>query len=239
MYKTKRIIGVIPARGGSKGIPMKNSKLLQDRPLIDWSINAASKSQLLDRFIVSTDSTEIAYIALNTGAEVPFRRPEALATDTATTRDVLIHAINFLEENGDQYDYLVLLQPTSPFRRKGAIDEAIQLAINEKDVDMVVSVKETSSNPYYVLFEEDQQGYLKSSKEGYFQRRQDCPKVYEYNGSIYVIRVSSLRNHPTMKFPKILKYLMSDEESIDLDTEFDWKFAEFLASQKDFINELL
>ena len=238
MFKNKRIIGIIPARGGSKGIPKKNSKLLHDRPLIDWSIRAASNSELIDRFIVSTDSTEIADIASNSGAEVPFLRPEELATDTATTRDTLVHAVNFLEESGDQYDYLVLLQPTSPFRRKGAIDKAIQLAINAKDVDMVVSVKETSSNPYYVLFEEDQQGYLKSSKNGNFQRRQDCPKVYEYNGSIYVIRISSLRNHPTMKFPKTLKYVMSDAESIDLDTEFDWKFAEFLASQKDFINEL-
>ena len=145
---------VIPARGGSKGVPRKNIKLLNKKPLIHYTIEAARKV-FEDQYIyVSTDSTDIKSISEQTGLTVPFLRPEFLATDEAKTEDVLIHSINYFFDKNDYYpDYIVLLQPTSPFRNGTHIREAISLF--DKNCDMIVSVKETKSNPYYVLFEED------------------------------------------------------------------------------------
>lgn len=231
MYKDKTILAIIPARGGSKGIPKKNIKILGDKPLIGWSIDAAKKSNLIDKIIVSSDHLEIIEESKKQGAETPFIRPKELASDTASTKDVLLHAINFYKKQKTDFDYIVLLQPTSPFRKDGDIDNMIVEAINNESTDMVVSVKETSSNPYYVIFEEDKEGYLKKSKDGNYSRRQDCPIVYEYNGSVYVIKISSLLKQNTMNFNKITKYTMSEQYSVDIDTPFDWKLAEFLLKE--------
>jgi N-acylneuraminate cytidylyltransferase len=222
-----KVLAIIPARGGSKGLPKKNIKILGNKPLIAWSINSAQKSQLINKVIVSTDSDEILNVAKEYGAEVPFKRPKELASDTATTLDVLKHAITFYKQQNQQFDYLVLLQPTSPFRKEGDIDKMIKLAITS-DADMVVSVKETSANPYYVLFEEDENGYLQKSKDSEFTRRQDCPTVYEYNGSVYIIKIESLLKYNSLSFPKTIKYVMDDYHSVDIDTQFDFDFAEFL-----------
>ena len=222
-----RVLAIIPARGGSKGLPKKNIKLLGDKPLIAWSINSAKESKLINNIIVNSDSEEIINISKNHGAEIPFVRPKELADDNATTKDVLIHTINYYKTKNEIFDYIVVLQPTSPFRKIGDIDLAIKKAI-QTNVDMVVSVKETSSNPYYVLFEENENGYLKKSKDGIFTRRQDCPKVYEYNGSIYVIKVDSLMKYNSLHFNKILKFEMDDLHSIDIDNQLDFDFAEFI-----------
>lgn len=222
-----KVLAIIPARGGSKGLPKKNIKQLGDKPLIGWSIEAAKNSKLVDKVIVSSDNEEIISISKKYGAEIPFVRPEELASDTANTKDVLVHAINFLREQNEQYDYIVLLQPTSPFREEGIIDKAINKAVNT-GADMVVSVKETSSNPYYVLFEENEMGFLKQSKKSTFTRRQDCPTVYEYNGSIYVINTSSLLENDSLNFSRTVKLVMDDFHSVDIDSQFDFDFAEFL-----------
>ena len=222
-----KVLAIIPARGGSKGLPKKNIKELGNKPLIAWSIDAAKQSQLIDRVIVSTDSDEILKIATEYDAEAPFKRPKELASDTATTLDVLTHAINYYKQQNQEFDYLVLLQPTSPFRKEGDIDKMIKLAI-ESNADMVVSVKETSANPYYVLFEENENGFLKKSKEANFTRRQDCPTVYEYNGSIYVIKIDSLLKQNSLVFSKTIKYEMDEYHSVDIDNQFDFDFAEFL-----------
>ena len=216
---------VIPARGGSKGVPGKNIKLLNQKPLIHYTIEAARKV-FEDQYIyVSTDSTDIKSISEQTGLQIPFLRPEFLATDEAKTEDVLIHSINYFFDKNDYYpDYIVLLQPTSPFRNGTHIREAISLF--DKNCDMIVSVKETKSNPYYMLFEEEEDGFIKKSKNGTFTRRQDCPKVWELNGAIYVINCESLISKGMKNFNKILKYEMEEVFSLDIDTNMDWKIAE-------------
>ena len=222
-----KVFAVIPARGGSKGLPKKNIKVLGNKPLIAWSIETALKSTLLDKVIVSTDCSHITDIAKQYGAEVPFVRPSELASDTASSKDVLIHAIQYFSSKGEVYDYVVLLQPTTPFRNTEDIDKMIHKAI-AKNADMIVSVTETTSNPYYVLFEENADGFLKKSKEANFTRRQDCPNVYEYNGSVYVINTMSLLAQNTLMLEKVIKYEMGKLHSVDIDDQFDFNYAEFL-----------
>ena len=218
------ILAVIPARGGSKGLPGKNIKKLNGTPLINYTIKAAREIFSDDQIIVSTNDEEIKRTAETTGLKVPFLRPAEFATDTSGTQEVLIHALEFAESRGQSPDVLVILQPTSPFREAVHIKEALELYSNE--LDMLVSVKETDANPYYVLKEENEQGYLESSKPGNFTRRQDCPKVWELNGAIYIINVQSLKEGPISKFSKIKKYVMDEYSSIDIDNEIDWLVAE-------------
>jgi len=220
---------VIPARGGSKGVPRKNIKLLKEKPLIHYTIEAAQQLFDYKNICVTTDDEEIKTVAEATGIKVPFLRPKELASDTSGSYEVLLHAIEYYENQGYFPDTLILLQPTSPFRTSNQIEEALKLY--SKDIDMVVSVKETSSNPYYVLFEENENGFLKKSKEANFTRRQDCPKVWEYNGAIYVINIESLKKQPISSFEKIIKYEMDEFSSHDIDTLFDWKLAELMLNQ--------
>jgi CMP-N,N'-diacetyllegionaminic acid synthase len=165
---------IIPARGGSKGLPGKNIKELQGKPLIHYTIEAARNLFDDDKIIVTTDDLAIKKCVEETGLKVPFLRPAELSTDIATTLDVILHAIRFSELNLYFPDTLVLLQPTSPLRNAQHIKEA--LVLYKDSIDMVVSVKETDSNPYYVLFEENERGYLVKSKNGKYTRRQDCPQ---------------------------------------------------------------
>ena len=217
---------VIPARGGSKGVPRKNIKVLGDKPLIQYTIDAA-KGVFDDEFIcVSTDDFEIKSVVEQLGLKVPFLRPNELASDTAGTYEVLLHAISYYESKGYFPDTLILLQPTSPFRTSAHIKEALKLY--HKSIDMVVSVKETKANPYYILFEEDRNGYLKKTKEANFTRRQDCPKVWEYNGAIYIINVKALKEKTISQFTKVCKFEMDETSSHDIDTLLDWKIAEII-----------
>lgn len=222
---------VIPARGGSKGIPKKNIKPLGGKPLIYYAIDGARSIVKDTDICVSTDDPDIIRTVEKYGLSVPFVRPDYLASDTMGTYEVLLHALDFYEKQGRSYDRIVLLQPTSPFRRsediKGAIDAY------SSDIDMVVSVKEASSNPYYNSFEEDPYGYLMISKgDGHYCRRQDAPKAWEYNGAVYVINAQSLKAENLSEFKKIVKYEMDSLHSIDLDTMFDWKVAELLILEK-------
>jgi CMP-N,N'-diacetyllegionaminic acid synthase len=225
-----RVLYLIPARGGSKGIPHKNIKKLGSKPLIHYSIDIARQLAEDGDICVSTDDEEIMRVVAETGLEIPFVRPSELAADTSGTYEVILHAVLYYESIGKFYDCVVLLQPTSPFRKTYDVKKALAKYSNE--VDMVVSVVETKSNPYYVLFEEGKDGFLHQSKNGNFTRRQDCPKVYEYNGSIYVMNIESLKQKPLNQFEKIVKYEMESENSLDLDTPLDWEFAEFLLNRR-------
>ena len=226
-----KVLVIIPARGGSKGIPRKNIKPLGGKPLICHTIDCARQVVADDDICVSTDDAEIIRCVEDYGLKVPFVRPAELATDTSGTYEVLSHALEYYEHQGMRYDVIVLLQNTSPFRYGEHVKEALKLY--RSDIDMVVSVKETASNPYYNCFEEDEHGFLHISKgDGLFTRRQDVPKAYEYNGAIYVINPDSLKKMPLGKFPKRVKYVMDDLHSLDLDTMIDWKFAEFLIDEK-------
>ena len=224
---TKRTLYLIPARGGSKGIPHKNIKPLNGKPLILYSVEVARQLADDTNICVTTDDDAIIRVVEEAGLNVPFKRPADLATDTSGSYELILHALDFYEQKGVIYDVVVLFQPTSPFRTAQHVKEA--MALYDDSLDMVVSVSESAANPYYSLFEENENGFLDKSKKGNFTRRQDCPKVYEYNGAIYVMNVKSLREKSLSEFVKIRKYEMSRELSIDLDTPLDWEFAEFLS----------
>ena len=225
-----KILVIIPARGGSKGIPHKNIKPLAGKPLIHYTIDVARQIVANEDICVSTDDPEIIQCVEDYGLKVPFVRPSELATDTAGTYEVLLHALNYYEQQGKSYDVVILLQNTSPFRTPEQVKEA--LTLYNSNLDMVVSVKECSANPYYCVFEENEYGYLNICKgDGSITRRQDAPKVYEYNGAIYVINPKSLKEMPLYKFTKRIKYVMDEKSSLDLDTMNDWHMAELLISK--------
>ncbi|GAB4190967.1 MAG: acylneuraminate cytidylyltransferase family protein [Thermoflexibacter sp.] len=226
---------LIPARGGSKGIPKKNIKLLGNKPLIYYSIEIARHFTSDDMICVSTDDEEIVSTCKKIGLDIPFMRPKELATDTASSNEVIAHTISFYEDKDIAIDKIIFLQPTSPFRQITHLQEALQLYNSE--IDMVVSVKETEANPYYLLCQENNQGYLeKFIKNTSVTRRQDVPKIYQYNGSIYIINTASFKKYRNLSlFEKIVKYEMDMLSSVDLDTPLDWAFAEFLI-EKNFIN---
>lgn len=221
---------IIPARGGSKGIPGKNIKPLAGKPLICYAIeNARAVAEDCD-ICVSTDSQEIREVAESTGLKVPFLRPAELAADTSGSREVMLHALDFYKALGREYKRILLLQPTSPFTEPEDIRKALSLW--REDLDMVVSVKEADTNPYYNAFETDAEGFLNISKgDGLYTRRQDAPKVWEYNGAVYLINAESLRKMPMGKFSRRVPLPMPRERSIDLDTPLDWAVAEMIAKE--------
>ena len=225
-----KILTIIPARGGSKGIPRKNIKPLAGKPLIYYTIDCARAICDDEDICVSTDDDEIIQVVEDYGLKVPFKRPAELATDTAGTYEVLLHALDFYEQRGRKYDVVVLLQNTSPFRTSEHVLGALKLYT--PDIDMVVSVKECPANPYYCVFEENDEGYLQVCKgDGNIFRRQDAPKVYEYTGAIYIINAETLKVTHLHKMQKRVKFIMDDKSSFDLDTMWDWKMAEMMANE--------
>lgn len=224
--KQKTLV-VIPARGGSKGIPGKNIKSFLGKPLIYYTIEVA-KALFDDVDIcVTTDSEEIKQCVEKIGLDIPFLRPEYLATDEMGTYEVLLHVIDFYEKKSIMYEQILLLQPTTPIRNKSHIQDILEMKIKNPNIDMIVSVKESKENPYFTLFEENENGFMEKSKKGNFVRRQDCPKVYSFNGSIYLISVDSVKSSRMEGFKNIKKYVMNDDiYSIDLDTPSDWVIAE-------------
>lgn len=217
---------LITARGGSKGLPGKNIRMLGGKPLIQYSVEVARSLAQDEDICVSTDDQEIINIIEGLGLSVPFRRPAALATDTANSRDVILHALDFYQSKGRTYDAVVLLQPTSPFRSQVHLKQMM----NDFDpsLEMVVSVAESHYNPYFSLFEETSAGFLTLSKQSSFTRRQECPHVYAYNGSAYVINSSALKAKHMSEFERVRKFIMDDIHSLDIDTQFDWWVAEMI-----------
>lgn len=227
---------VIPARGGSKGIPYKNIKLLNGKPLICYSIDVARQFTTDENICVTTDDDKIIEVVENHGLKVPFKRPDYLATDTCGSNEVIQHAWRFFKDQGKHYDAILLLQPTSPFRKIEFLNEAV--ALYDESIDMVTSVKQSACNPYYDGFEENEEGLLVISKgDGTIERRQDAPKVWQQNGSLYVINPNSLIERGLAGFTRIRKYPMSELYSIDIDTPFDWQVAELVLKEKLIENE--
>ena len=217
---------VITARGGSKGIPGKNTKPLNGKPLILYTVEAARKV-FQDQYIyVSTDSQEIKEVVESSGLEVPFLRPAELAMDTSSSEDVLKHAITEAIQRGLVFDAVVLLQPTSPFRNEEHIQAAIKQFEKHPD-SLLLSVTEAKENPYYTLMEEDKEGYLQKSKEATFTRRQDCPRVWNVNGAIYFFPKNEFVEGGFDTLSK-RKFVMNALTSIDLDSPSDWTIAESL-----------
>lgn len=222
------ILIIIPARGGSKGIPRKNIKPLNGKPLIYYAIDTARTITTDENICVSTDDVEIKSIVEAYGLQVAFLRPDELSTDTAGTYEVLLHALDYYEKQGKHYQAVLLLQTTSPFRTADQVKEALSL-YDQSNADMVVSVKECPANPYYNVFEEDENGYLHVCKgDGNIFRRQDAPKVYEYNGAIYIMDAHTLKRTHMHKMQNRVKYIMDAKSSFDLDTLQDWQMAEMM-----------
>ncbi len=225
-------LAVIPARGGSKGIPGKNIKLLAGKPLITYSIEAAFNTKLINKIVVSTDDDGIAKISKNYNSEVVMR-PDELANDDSPTIDAVIHVINSLEKDGYFPDIVVLLQPTSPLRNTEDIDNCIDLFIKNKDkYDSLVSVCEFEHSPYLSLKIEE--GYLKPyfGEEYLNKRRQELSKLYMPNGSIFISKKKNILKSKSFYNGNIIPYFMNTEESIDIDSFIDFKLAEIILDDK-------
>ena len=226
-----KILYLIPARAGSKGLPGKNVKTLGGKPLIRYTVDFALKNiKKGDELCISTNDDSVLAIASDLGIHLPFKRPEELSSDTASSYDVIMHAIKQYEDSNKYFDLVLLLQPTSPFRNQEDFENLIQSYNDE--VEMVVSVKKAKENPYFTLFEENESGFLDKSKKGDFQRRQDCPDVFAFNGSMYLLKVSALKNRTISEFKKIKKIVMPEERSVDIDTMADWTLAEFYLNKQ-------
>jgi N-acylneuraminate cytidylyltransferase len=181
---------------------------------------------------VSTNSKDCIEIAQNQyQLTVPFTRPEEISLDTTPSHDVIIHAIEFYENQNESYNAIVLLQPTSPFREVKFLSECIQTFIDNSNCDMVVSVNETQFNPYYNLYNETD-GFIHRSIPSEYTRRQDCPPTYVVNGSIYVISIDSIKKQPLHSFEKVKKYIIPEKYGLDLDTLEDWAKAELIFANK-------
>ncbi len=229
MYKNKTILAIIPARGGSKGIPKKNIVLVNNKPLIQYTIDEALSSKYLDDIIVSTDDMEIAEISKNLGAQVPFLRPDFLADDYSKTIDSLIYTIQQLEKFGKYYNYIVTLQPTQPLRKNWHIDEAIKKLI-ETNYDSLVSVSRVKEHPILMR---------KIKKDGTLEnilninstvRRQDFFEYYRVNGAIYINKINDKFNTNTSLNDNQLAYIMDNKFDIDIDEKMDLELFKLITN---------
>lgn len=227
MINNKRVLALIPARGGSKGIPHKNIVSLADKPLIAYTIEAGIGSKYIDNCTVSTDDNDIAKVSKYYGANVPFMRPDYLGLDSSKTIDAIVHAIEYYSSINDKYDILVLLQPTSPLRTSKHIDEAIEEFVN-KERSSLVSISEVNDNPVLIRSFEGKNGKLiPLINENSTVRRQDMRKYYRINGAIYINNISDI-NRDTSFNDNEYGYVMDQENSIDIDTLADLEEAERL-----------
>lgn len=222
-----KILGVIPARGGSKGVPGKNIKQLGGKPLLAYTAEVALNSKYISKTILSTDDPDIASAGEKLGLEVPFLRPAELAMDTTPTLPVIIHALNYYKELGEEFDVVCLLQATSPFKASGFLDKAIEKFINS-DPDSLVSVLEVPDhfNPHWTFFEKGN-GYLQiaTGEKELITRRQELPNAYFRDGSIYLTKSSVILNGSL--YGEKMSYIINDPSFyINIDTQKDWEKAE-------------
>jgi CMP-N,N'-diacetyllegionaminic acid synthase len=217
MINGKTILALIPARGGSKGVPRKNIRDTAGKPLIAWTIEAAQKSKYIDRLILSSDDNEIIEVARKWGCEAPFIRPRELALDSTPGIEPVLHAIH----NVPDYDYIILLQPTSPLRTAEDIDACVEQCLSQ-GANACVSVVEPDKSPYwmYELNENNRMNPL-LKVEQMITRRQDMPQVVALNGAVYIAKPDWLLKHSTFLTTETLAFIMPKERSIDVDTEFD------------------
>lgn len=223
-----KILGLIPARGGSKGVPQKNKKLLNGKPLIQYSIEAAQNAKNICHIFVSTDDADIKTIAENNGLNVPFLRPDELANDTASSIDVVAHVIFELEKQNQYFDAVCLLQPTSPFREKDFIDKSIETFIHQ-ETDSLISVLPVPHefNPHWI-FEPNENNNLQiaTGENEIIKRRQDLPKAFYRDGSIYITKTEVIKKQHSF-YGKSISYFESNPDFyVNIDTLKDWEIAE-------------
>ena len=230
-----KILSVIPARGGSKGIKHKNLQEISGKPLIVHTIEASRSSKLVNRTVVSTDDPKIADVAKKHNADVPFMRPSEYATDTAKSIDVALHALAKCSAIfGECYDLLVLLQPTSPFRKAKHIDEALLLLMEDSNADSLISVREVANDchPHYVYSINESNRCSPFIGSTAIRRRQDLPSAFVRNGAIYAVKSKYLQQHRRLISEYNIAYRMTNEDSINIDTELDLTLARSLVSKK-------
>jgi len=224
-------ICVIAARGGSKRVPKKNIKMLAGKPLIAYTIESALDSNIFGSVVVSTEDNEIARVSKRFGAEVPFIRPKNLATDTATTDDVLIHSIKKLRSLGHKFEIMVNRDCTVPFIASKDIKHSIKL-LKEKNCDIVCGVYRQHHNPYFNMMEPNSKGFLRFSKTQGVKNtnRHNMPTVFQLNG-LAVFYIEKLLKYRKLYMPKALPYEISPETGFMIDTEFEFKVAEMIAKK--------
>lgn len=227
MYKDKKIVAIIPARSGSKGLKDKNIKLLNGKPLIAYTIEAAQRAQLFDDIIVSTDSKKYAEIAIQYGASVPFLRPEQLAADESSSNDVILYTLNELEKNDQTFDYFMLLQPTSPFRSEIDIMNAIKLLWDKKG-HSVVSVCEAETSPLLMNTIDSSLSMENFLDRQNNKRRQDLTSFYRLNGAIYLSNTEIYKRNRSFYEENSFAYIMDKKSSVDIDDMFDFIVAKAL-----------
>jgi N-acylneuraminate cytidylyltransferase len=221
MFQNKRLLGLIPARGGSKGIPRKNIRQVSGKPLIAYTIEAAHASRYLDRVVLSSEDNEIIEVAKSFDCDVPFVRPTELADDSTSNFSIVLHAISQLPG----YDYLVLLQPTSPLRTADDIDKCIEECCRFNS-NCCVSVTESSKSPYWMYYldaNNRMRPVLENSPNG---ERQSLPPAYVLNGAIYIAKTDWLETKTSFLSTETLAFVMPRERSVDIDCEFDLQFME-------------
>lgn len=228
-------MALIGARGGSKGLPGKNIKELNGVPLIGWTLKNLKYSQYVDEVFVSTDSEEIAEVSRQYGVEVPSLRPAFLAEDTSASIDFMLYTIQLLEEQGKVFDYLILLEPTSPLRKRNDVDEMIKLAGDNPECDGVISVGEVHGENPEIMKKIDQRGrvipYLDGAKKVY--QRQQCDKAYFPYGVGYLIKVSKLKEEHTIYTDNILPYYIERWQNYEVDDIYDFACIESIMKMEE------
>lgn len=223
----KKILAIIPARGGSKGIIDKNIKPLDGKPLIYYSIYEAIESNVIDEVIVNTDSEKIASVSKKYGAKIPFIRPNELATDEASTIDVIEHTLNFYEKKNINFEYFILLQPTSPLRTKEDITNSFEI-LKQKKAKSIISVCEAEHSPLLMNKLDDDLKMKDFLTKENNKRRQDLEKYYRINGAIYISEVDNFLKTKSFYGKDSYAYIMPVNRSIDIDNEIDFKLAEII-----------
>ena len=225
-----RVLGVIPARGGSKGVPRKNIRLLNGRPLLEYTAAAALASTSLSRVILSTDDETIAEVGRRCGLDVPFLRPAGLATDATPTLPVIQHAVAFVESAGEVVDAICILQPTTPLRRARDIDECVErLRASAADAIVTIVPVPPEHNPHWVYFR-DPAGHLRLStgEREPIPRRQSLPRAFRREGSVYVVRRAAVMERHTLFGDRLIGHPLDPEQCVDINTDGDWARAEQL-----------
>lgn len=217
---------IIPARSGSKGLKEKNYKKLKGKPLISYTLDFAIRNFKKENIYVSTNCEKIIQILKQYDLNIPEKRPEYLSTDESPIYETILHTINLLEKQNRFFKKIIMLQPTSPLRKDSDLKKLMNLY--NKDIDAVISVVKSKANPYFTLFELNKNGFLEKSKKGNFHRRQDCPDSFEFNGSIFLFNVESLKRGYISSFKKIKHYEMEPIFSIDIDDSIDWELVKIL-----------
>ena len=241
MYKDNTFLAIIPARGGSKGLPGKNIKEICNKPLIAWSIEAGLKSQYLDEVVVSTDYQDIANISKQYGASAPFLRPDCLASDTTTSFEAIKHAIDYYKnELNKEFDYIVLLEPTSPLRESNDIDLAIEDLMNS-NADSIVGIGKTEDQNPAFLVNMNNKRYISGyeDKAMSIKRRQDILDVYFFEGSIYISKITSLLENKTFYHEKTIGYVFPKYKTLEIDDMDDFIMVEAMMRYKEYSNEKL